>query len=86
MALWGATRSRGLIMNNAANVQKFIAKMEQLDKIIENQDNGITSNFLIGKEEYNAGLSITESPATSSNNKFTMFIDRWGTSTRRVGP
>ena len=73
-------------MNNAANVQKFIEKMEQLDKMIENQDNGISSNFLIGKEEYHAGLSITESPASSSNNKFTMFIDRWGTSTRRVGP
>jgi len=71
--------------NNAANVQKFIEKMEQLDKMIANQGSGIISNTMID-EAYKAGLSLAENPASSSDNKFSMLLDSWGTSIRRVGP
>jgi len=68
----------------ASNVQSFIEKMERVDSMIADADNGIVSNYLISKEDYAAGLSMTASESTLDN-RFTMFIDAWGTSTRKVG-
>lgn len=68
----------------ASNVESFIAKMEQLEGIIENADNGISTNYLIGKEDYASGFPSGENESILDD-KFTMFIDVWGTSTKKVG-
>jgi len=68
----------------ASNIQSFISKMEQLDNMIANADNGISTNYLIGKEEYASGLPMGE-VENILDDRFTMAIDFWGTSTKKVG-
>ena len=68
----------------ASNIQSFISKMEQLDNMIANADNGISTNYLISKEDYASGLGIGEVESILDD-RFTMAIDFWGTSTRKVG-
>jgi len=68
----------------ASNVPSFIEKIEHLESMIENADNGISTNYLISKEDYASGFPVGETESIFDE-RFTMLIDSWGTSTRKVG-
>lgn len=72
-------------MGNASNVQKFIAKMERLQMLIDNADSGIIANGLPRNKDTISELSIPQSSDAVQNSSFRIGIDSWGTSPKKVG-
>jgi hypothetical protein len=67
-------------MLNNSKMQKFVWKIEQLDKMISNQGDPIIANDSL----YNRLMQV---PLIDKNFKdgFTMTLDRWGTSDKKIG-
>jgi hypothetical protein len=75
------------IMINSKNVSDFQNKMERLDILIAAYDENLgTANDKAVADGLLEGV-VQSAPGVNAANydHFTMFIDRWGTSTRKVG-
>ena len=75
-------------MNLNRSSSQFKDKMEKLDKLIDEYNNNLGfSKRVLTDEGILDGLIIGTGDTKNAlnNNRFTMFIDRWGTSTRKVG-
>lgn len=65
----------------SSKMQHFTWKMEQLDKLIEDQD----SPVIMDSSLYNGNIATPLFESATFKDNFTMSLDHWGTSTRKVG-
>ena len=70
------------------NISKFTGQIEKLNTLIADHDSNVgTANSMLERAGVLEGIPNISATAVNAAdfNRFTMFIDRWGTSTRKVG-